>query len=82
MSATSARHVGRAVGVGEHDGAALAVFAQDLIGAVAFADLGNVPHRHPAIRRLEQQIAEALRGAPAIVEAHHDIEAPRAVHKL
>ena len=73
------RHVGRAIGVGEHDDAALAVLAQDLVGAVAFPDLGDVPHRHPAIGRLEQQIAEALRGALGIVEAHHDVEAARAV---
>ena len=51
------RHVGRAVGIGQHDDAAFAVFALDLIGAIAFADLGDVPDRDPAVRRLQQQIA-------------------------
>ena len=74
-----ARHVGRAIGIGEHDDAALAVFAQDLVGAVAFADLGDVPHGHPAVGRLQQQITQALRGALAVIQAHHDVKAARAV---
>ena len=81
MSAMSARHVGRAVGVGEHHDAPLAVLAQDLVGAVAFPDLGDVPNGHPAVGRLQQQIAQALRGALAVIEAHHDIEAARAIEQ-
>ena len=46
--------------IGEHDGAALAVLAQDLVGTVAFPHLGDVPHGHPAIGRLDQQVAEAV----------------------
>ena len=76
------RHVGRAVGVGQHDDTALAVFAQDLVGAVAFPHLGDVAHGHPAIGRLQQQVAQALRGALSVVEAQHDVKAARAVHQL
>ena len=59
------RHVGRAVGIGQHHDTPLAVLAQDLVGAVAFPHLGDVPHGHPAVGRLQQQIAQALRGALA-----------------
>ena len=76
------RHVRGAIGIGEHDRAPLAVLAQDLIGAVAFPDLRDVADRHPAIGRLKKQIAEPLRGAPGVVEAHHDVETARAVHQL
>ena len=63
------RHVGAAVGVGEHDDAPAAVLAQDLVGPVGLPDLGDLPRRDPADGRLDQQIAEALRGATVVRRA-------------
>ena len=73
------RHVGGAVGVGEHDDAPLAVLAQDLVGPVGLAHVGDLAHRDPARGRLDQQIAQALRGAPLVLQPQHDVEAPVAV---
>ena len=53
------RHVGSAVGVGEHDDAPAGVLAQDLVRSVGLADLGDLPRRYPAARRFDQEIAQA-----------------------
>ena len=47
------RHVGTAVGIGEHHDAAAAVLPQDLVRAVGLADIGDLPDRNPADRRLD-----------------------------
>ena len=76
------RHVAPAVAVGLHDDAPLAVLAQDLVGAVAFLDLGQQPQRHEALRRRDQQILQARGRAVLVGKAHDDIEAAVALDDL
>ena len=65
--------------VGEHDDAPAAVLAQDLVGAVGLPDLGDLARRHPARRRLDQQVAEPVGGAQPVGQPHHHVEAAVAV---
>ena len=74
------RHVGGTVGVGQHDHAALAVLPEDLVRAVGFDDVCDLAHRYPSGGRLDQQIAQPLRGSALVLEPQDHVEAPVAVH--
>ena len=65
-----------------HDDAPLPVLALDLVGAVAFLDLGQQPQRHEALRRRDQQILQPGGRAVLVGEAHHHVEAAVALDDL
>ncbi len=67
--------------IGEHHHAPLAIFAQDLVGAVGFAHLGDLAHGHPAVWCFQQQITQSCCGALRVIEAHHHIETTRAIEQ-
>ena len=48
-------------------------------GPDGLLDLGDLPRRDPSRRRLDQKIAQALRGAQAFRQPHHHVEAAIAV---
>ena len=72
-------HVALPVGVGLDDEATTAVLPQDLVRPVGLADVGDLARRHPARRRLDQQVLQPLRGALALGQAQDDVEALVAV---
>ena len=73
------RHVGAAVGVGQHHDAAAAVLAQDLVRPFGFLDVGELPRRNPADRGFDQEVAQPLRGAQPVRQPHRDVEPAVAV---
>ena len=68
------RHVGGAIGVGQHNNAAPAIFPEDLVRPFGLPDVGDLARWDPAARGINQQIAEALRGAQPVRQAQGHVE--------
>ena len=77
-------HVGQrpALRVGRQHDAALAIVAADLVGAVALFDGGQARQGHGAAWCVDQHARQAVDGACAVGQAHHQCKAAAAFHHL
>ena len=75
-----ARHVGGAIRVGEDDDPAFAILAQDLVRPVRLAHIGDLTQWNPALRRLDEIVAQRRRATLRVVEAHHHVKTSAPVH--